>query len=518
MGDAVRFARGALWRAKVARRGALVAVLTTVGAMVSPVTAFAEQAPVTVPAIRQWTAGTGSYIFAPGSRVVAVPSLAGVAATFAADLRSLTGIPVEAVTGGEVRPGDLELLHGDVPAPPEGYRLTVGRAVRIEAASGDGVFAGTRTVLQWLRRRHTLPAGTVADWPEYPERGLMVDTGRRYLSLPWLRARIRTMAYFKLNHLHLHLSDVEGFRLESTSHPEIVSPQHYTKAEITGLIAYAARYHVQVVPEIDMPGHMTAILAAHPGLRLSTSDGKTRDGLIDLAKPASYDLMRDLLTEYLPLFPSRYWHIGADEYVTDYDAYPQLAAYARAHYGLDATGKDAYHGFVNWADDLVRAAGKTTRMWNDGLKPGGATVTVHPDVVVEHWSASGAFGLPWTGPAFTARQLADAGHRVANAAFTPTYFTTGGAGSLFNAGPAAMYDRWTPDKFVDGATLSGPANLGAKVHLWCDDPKAYTEEQLGEILHDRLAVLAQQTWGSAKPAALYVLFLPRIAAVGAAPE
>lgn len=149
-----------------------------------------------------------------------------------------------------------------------------------------------------------MPAGTATDWPKYPERGLLVDLGRKYFSIDWIRDRIREMSYLKLNYFHLHLSDRQGFRLASERHPEIVSDRHYMKHEIRSLIEYAQRYHVQLVPEIDFPGHMDAILAAHPDLKLVSRKGIVNHGAIDLSKPESYRLMADLLDEYLPLFPA----------------------------------------------------------------------------------------------------------------------------------------------------------------------------------------------------------------------
>lgn len=478
------------------RLGSVLAVVALIaaGIVAQPATA----APKTVPALQKWTAGSGSYVFTAAARVVADPALAATARTFAADLRALTGSPI-AVVRGPAAAGDIELRSR--PAKPEEYFLDIAQKITIEGAGG-GVFNGTRTVLQLLRQSHTIPAGTAHDWPVYPERGLLLDAGRKYFSVPWLRDRIRELAYLKLNVLHLHLSDNLGFRLESRTHPEVVSAQHYTKQEIRDLIAYAAAYHVEIVPELDFPGHMDAILAAHPELKLVDKRGKVSDGFVDLSKPAAYDLMRDLITEYLPLFPGRYWHVGADEYVTNYADYPQL------------DGKAAFYRYVNWADGLVRAAGKTARMWNDGIKAG---ATVNPDIIVDHWSAGGL--TPWWGDAYTPQQLVDAGHRVSNNAFTPLYYMLGVRGSLLTAPTAAMYDTWEPNTFVGGARLSDPSqNLGAKLHVWCDEPNAQTEAQIAAGIADRLRVLSQQTWGSPKPAALFLSYLVIIRAVGAPAE
>jgi hexosaminidase len=452
--------------------------------------------------VQRWTPGSGFYTFGPGSAVVADGAgLAGTAEAFAADVGSLTGAAVRWRVGGATQPGDIELATGAAEGGPEGYRLTVGLTIAVLGNTDDGVFNGTRTILQWLRQSRTIPAGTVDDWPEYPERGLLVDVGRQFLSLDWLRARIREMSYLKLNYLYLHLSDKYGFRLESETHPEIVSAQHYTKRQISDLVAYGLRYHVQIVPEIDFPGHLDAILAAHPELRLVSSAGAVSDSDIDIADPAALALVRDLLTEYLPLFPGRYWTLGGDEYVTNYADYPQLG------------GKDGFYRFLNWANTIVRSAGKTMRIYNDGLTTGGSTVTIDPDIVVAYWSAAGPFGFPWAGNAISPKELAEAGHSVQNMAFTPTYYTTGGPAALFNTPPGLTY-RWNPNTFVDGSTL--PNNLGSLVSVWCDNPNAQTEDQIAAALFPRLRVLSQLTWGSPKPL-LYLNFLSAMNSTGQAP-
>ena len=293
---------------------------------------------------------------------------------FASDLRRLTGraTPVLAGPGLVPRPGDVELRLGstDRRLGREGYRLEVGAALHIEARTAAGVFYGTRSVLQLLHGRRTIPAGRARDWPRYPERGLMIDNGRRYFSPGWIRREIRELAYLKLNQLHLHFSEDQGFRIESSSHPEIVSRQHLTKRQVRGIVALARRHHVRVVPEIDMPGHLGAALARHPRLQLTGASGARSPTKLDVTLPAARRFARELILEYLGLFPGRYWHAGADEYLfpADYASYPHLQRYARARYGPRATGADAYLGFVNWIDKLVRRRGRTLRVWHDGLR------------------------------------------------------------------------------------------------------------------------------------------------------
>ncbi|MBT2448915.1 family 20 glycosylhydrolase [Streptomyces sp. ISL-43] len=466
--------------------------------------AAAAGAPQTVPALRQWTAGTGTYGFTSTSRIVVDPAhaaqLSDEAATFAEDLGALAGRTVAVVTGS-ASPGDISLSLGDASLPAEGYRMTVGQSVSLQAGTDTGAFNGTRTVLQLLHQSASVPAGTAVDWPTKAERGLMIDQGRKFFTVDWVKQHIKELAYLKLNYFHFHLSDTFGFRLESSTHPEIVSADHYSKQDIADLVALGHKYHVTIVPEIDTPGHMNQILAAHPELKLKSSSGAVSPDFIDLSLPASYTLIKDLINEYLPLFPAPYWHIGADEYVTDYSKYPQLLSYARSHYGANATAKDTYYGFVNWADGLVRAGGKTTRMWNDGIKAGDGTVTPNADILVEYWYS---YGL-------TPQQLVAAGHTVANESWTPTYYVLGGA----KPDTKWMYETWTPDRFEGGATLTDPSkNPGSLIHVWCDNPNAETETQIAAGIQNPLRGLAQQTWGSPKLVAAYADFTTIVAAIG----
>ncbi|MFI6846551.1 discoidin domain-containing protein [Kitasatospora sp. NBC_00085] len=501
---------------KIARRQVgLLAVLILASAAVVGITAptiaqAATAPPQTIPALQQWTPGSTSYSFGAGTRIVVdsayASQLAGDSAVFAGDIRQLTGVSVPQVTAspGSVGPGDILLTLGasDTSLGTEGYSLNVGSSITVQAAGDAGVFYGTRTILQLLKQSPVIPGGSARDWAAYTERGMMVDLGRKYYSVAWLQNQIKDMAYLKLNYLHLHLSDRLGFRLESSTHPEVVSAQHYTKQEIRDLVAFAAANHVTIVPELDMPGHMDAILTAHPELKLKAADGSTPDGSnIDLSNPASYTLMKDLITEYVPLFPSAYWHLGADEYGASYSSYPQLQAYAKQQYGSAATAKDVYYGFIRWADGVVRGAGKTMRMWNDGIHSGDGTIPVASDIVVDYWYN---YGL-------SPQQLVNAGHVVNNSSWTPTYYVLGGS----KPDTTYMYEQWNPGIFQNNQTIDDKSkDLGAKLHVWCDHPDAETEQQVAGGIANPLRALAQQTWGSPKPVATYSEFQQVITTVG----
>jgi hexosaminidase len=384
---------------------------------------------------------------------------------------------------GHVRASSAEIVlalgSSDRRLGREGYRLDIGSQVRIQARTRAGLFYGTQTLRQLLRAGHgTLPRGWARDWPRYPERGLMIDNGRRYFSPAWIKRQIRLLAYLKLNQLHLHFSDNEGFRIESESHPEVVSSRHLTKRQVRGIVAYARRRHVRVIPELDMPGHLRAALADHPELRLPGSTDA-----LDISLPAARRFCRELILEYLDLFPGRYWHAGADEY-------------------QGAKGA-AYVAFINWMDRVVRARGRTLRIWHDGLSGSG----LNKDVVVEWWADH-------AGP--TPRQLLAQGHRVLNAGWWPTYYVAGGPLGRVHPSPRIAYEQWRVDLF-GGLSLNspGPASLqlvtgrrvlGSELHVWNDVPHTETVGEIARGIAPRLRVLAQKTWGTRPPAPTYAGF------------
>jgi hexosaminidase len=490
---------------------ALVLMLPTVSHTVLQ----AAGTPSVVPALQEWTPGSGSYTFTGTSRVVTDSGYAGQLATtasvFAGDLRALAGRTVASVTGSaaDAGTGDIFLTLGstDTALGTEGYRLTASSTLTIQARADAGVFAGTRTVLQLLSRSSAVPAGTARDWPVTGERGLMVDNGRKYYSTIWLRNEIRQLAYLKYNTLHLHISDDQGFRVESSRHPEVVSAQHYTRAQIADVVAFAARYHITVIPEIDMPSHMDTILAAHTDLRLVSSGGTVSAGKLDLSEAAARQLATDLVSEYLPLFPAPVWHMGADEYLdpTQYASYPQLVSYAQATYGAGATGPDAFLGFVNGVDDLVRAAGKTLRMWDDGLS-GGHNVTLHQDIQIDYWAQNGA----------TVAQLRSAGHQLVNSNDTYLYYVLG---RDWKPNPATIYTTFATNLFQDNSTIptGDPGFLGTSISIWGDVPAAESEVQVAADVLPSEQALAQVMWGSPQPASDYASFQAIALSVAAAP-
>ncbi|KOG07082.1 MULTISPECIES: beta-N-acetylhexosaminidase [Streptomyces] len=461
-------------------------------------------APRTVPAVADHVPARGpGWKPSPAGGVVLGADSAGLAdegKLIAGEL----GIPYRgAVAAG---PGDVELaLGGD--GAPESYTLTVddGR-VRISGPDEAGVFYGTRTLKQSVKATGAMPEGTVTDRPAKPQRGFMVDIARKHFTAAWLEDRVREMGDLKLNQLGLHFSDDQGFRIESSSHPEVVSAQHLTKAEVRRILALAASRHITVVPEIDSPGHLGAVIAAHPDLQLVSASGRTPRGAVDISDPDSARIVDDLLREYTGLFPGAYWHLGADEYVALMSqnpeaSYPQLARAARAKYGASGRVQDLATGWLNDRAAVVRPTGKTLKAWNDGFFTGGV-VSAAKDIEVEYW----------TGREIGARQpvsYLSAGRKLVNLNDDYLYYVLGEPNDFAYPTGRRIYEQWTP-RVLRGSTAV-PAKydaqiLGGRFAVWCDLSGAQTQAQVAAGIRTPLAAFAQKVWDAEKPALTWEQF------------
>jgi hexosaminidase len=466
-----------------------------------------------------WRLGGSTEIDVRSGQPVAIQQ----AHVLASDLRHVMHEPVPVVLDAAPDTGDV-VMRRIAPSQRlgrEGYRLTVGRAFVIAAPTAAGLFYGGRSLLQLVHQGRTVPRGTALDWPRYRQRGLMVDASRTTYSTRWVLREIRRLAALKLNLLHLHLTDDQRWAITSRAEPRLASAGAFSRADLRRILGLARRDHITVVPEIEMPGHMGSFLSRHPALRLKpigVIDTKTTQAYftdkLDITDPAALRAVRRILDEYLPLFPGRYWDLGADEYLSpaQYAEFPQLAAYAIKKYGVGATPADAIHGFINWVDRIVRAHGKVLRIWNDqvGL---GARTPVNRDVVVEWWDSFSPDGDSLT---VSPQTLIDRGYRVINAGWYPNYYTA-------NIGPVSgtaslpdVYAGWQVNQF-DGTDLTSgvilskqtvpaasPGLLGSQLNIW--GPLDETTAQTARRIEPHLAVLAQKTWDSQAPSSTYTGF------------
>jgi hexosaminidase len=391
----------------------------------------------------------------------------------------------------EVRPG-----KGSLGA--EGYELQAGKRLSVTGATETGAFYGTRTLLQLLAQGDHIPAGRTVDVPRYKERGVGVCACYVHISLPWLENLVREMAYHKLNQLLLEL------KVKSAAHPEANTWGYYTQDEMRRLVALGDKYHVEIIPEINSPGHMDPWIENRPDLQLTDSDGNKQPARLDVTQQAAFDYYTSLMDEYAQVFTATSWHMGADEYMlgSDYSKYPQMLRYAQEKYGANATPQDAYIDFINRVQAYAASKGKKLRIWNDGLT-GANTVPVAAGTTVEHW----------LNVTEKPSQLIAQGYPLMNAAYS-LYLVRGG----FHSDTEALYDQsWDPRSFEGEKLTSSDGITGAKISLWPDNGRGETENEVTADTEPALRHLAQATWGDPHPDATYAEFTARGTAVGHAP-
>nr|WP_256362860.1 glycoside hydrolase family 20 protein [Streptomyces sp. TRM70350] len=402
---------------------------------------------------------------------------------------------------GDTKAGDLRLaLSGAAGANQESYTMTVrGGRVSISAAGEAGVFYGTRTLKQTVRGGGTAPEGVVRDGPAKQRRGLMLDIARKHFTADWIEDRVRELGDLKFNELGLHFSDDQGFRIESDSHPEVVSRQHLTKAEVRRIVQLAESRHITVVPEIDSPGHLGAVIAAHPDLQLRNAQGTAATGAVDISDPAAAKIVDELLDEYAGLFPGNQWHLGGDEYralmASDPEAsYPRLAAAAREEYGSGGTVADLATGWLNDRAATVRAHDRTPRAWNDGFYTG-TSVQPDQDIQVAYW----------TGKEIGARRPVEylrAGRQVINYNDEFLYYVLGQPQTFVYPTGQRIYEQWTPRVLRGTQPVAARYDgqiLGGSFAVWCDLANSQTQAQVAAGIRMPLRATVQKLWDAGEP-------------------
>jgi hexosaminidase len=464
-----------------------------------------SQTPRTIPAVRSHTPARG-----PGWRPTKGYRVVVDDADLVDEGRLIAG-ELGLTYGGEasdVRAGDVRLaLNDDEGANPESYAMTVrGGRVNISGPSDAGVFYGTRTLKQEVHGGGTAPEGVVHDQPAKPRRGFMLDIARKPFTASWIEDRVRELGDLKFNELGLHFSDDQGFRIESTSHPEVVSKDHLTKAQVKQIVDLAASRHITVVPEIDSPGHLGAVLAAHPDLQLRNVSGIATRGAIDISKDASAAIVDELLDEYAGLFPGDQWHLGGDEYqaltvANPQASFPQLAAEATKAYGSGGTVADLTTGWLNDRADTVRNHDRTMRVWNDGFFAN-TSVRAAKDLQVAYW----------TGKEIGARQpvaYLSAGRKVLNYNDEYLYYVLGEPQTFVYPTGRRIYEQWTPR--VLRGTTAVPAKydgqvLGGSFAVWCDLANSQTQAQVAAGIRMPLRATVQKLWDPGTPALTWTQF------------
>ncbi|MEE2523164.1 beta-N-acetylhexosaminidase [Pseudarthrobacter sp. J75] len=454
------------------------------------------------------------FVLSSASFVAAGPECRTAAEELTLILRRSTGFELPILDGEESDGGitlvinpDLTLGAGVEPAPgPEAYSLTVDRTgAVITGASTAGLFNGVQTLRQLLPAavensspvdaQWRVPAVVIRDSPRFAYRGLMLDVARSFLDVAEVKRQIDTMVQFKFNVLHLHLTDDQAWRIEihnpednpsgldygaltalggtgAVDFPGVgLSPGltgFYTQAEFTDIVDYAARRNVLVVPEIDMPGHVNAALAAIPQLTAGgttpamNTTGEVGFSSLEAGNPVTYEFAREVIRQLAALTPGPYLHIGGDEALV--------------------TPREEYLSMVSEIASLVVAAGKVPVGWNEY-----AAARIPHGSVIQYWHGSTAATLERTSDARAAIIMSPAERTYLDQKYDPA--SPIGL-SWVEGGPFSWreYYDWDPA----GLGIPGGSVLGIEGPLWSETVRG--GRQADWLLYPRAMALAEVAW------------------------
>lgn len=428
----------------------------------------------------------------------------------AGDLRSRLGKRI----GRELAVASPKRIRLEIPLPvvgaakpkdgDESYELTItAQGGLLRAPTVAGIMRGVETILQLLEPTPSgwvLPAGVIRDRPRFAWRGLMLDVARHFLPLADVVRVIDGMALVKLNVLHLHLTDDQGFRVESLRYPKLhemgSGGAYYKQSEIRQIVNYARRRGIRVVPEFDMPGHTTSWLAGYPELasRPGTYQPETGFGVFDAAlnptSEAVYEFLDGLIGEMVELFPDAYFHLGGDEVNgKHWESNPHIRAFRlkqrwKSHHDLQAY-------FVQRVAAIVEKHGKKPIAWDEVLSPG-----LPASVSIQAWRGQRSIVA-----------AADAGREtVVSTGFYLDWMLP--AEFHYRRDPAAPNESWNdrydellgnlvPVRKDRGLSLSAEQAsriVGGEAALWSE---FITPLNLDIRLWPRLAAIAERFWSPA---------------------
>ena len=444
--------------------------------------------PQVIPALQQWKGAKGTLALPAQGNIVINPSheasLRKTASILADDLKELLEWNYT-ITIGKAKKNDiyLSLSQPDEQLGKEGYVLAIDQKVSIEAPTPQGVFWGTRSLLQMLHNQKAqLAKGSARDWPEFPNRGFMLDVGRKFFTLDYLKQQIKVLSFYKMNEFQIHLNDngfpqffdndwnktYAAFRLESERFPGLTSKDgSYSKEEFKELQRMAMDYGVNIIPEVDIPAHSLAFAHYKPEI------GSKEYGMdhLDLYKEETYRFVDALLDEYLsgeePVFIGPDVHIGTDEY--------------------NKKEAEQYRYFTDRYLKYVASYGKTPRMWG-GLKwlPG-KTPVLAEGVTVNAWS------FDWVDPEVSVKE----GYKLINTCDTYLYIVPGAGYYREFLDHKWLYETWTPWMMNRHQTLpvGTPGVLGGMFAVWNDQcGNGISEQDVHYRSFPDIQVMGERMW------------------------
>ena len=457
-----------------------------------------QQKPFVIPELKEWKGETGFFTPKQSVRIICDdPDLQKVARQFAADYKALHGVLPE-IAGGKPCEGDfLFTIKRDKKLEKEGYDIAIGDCVKVSANELVGVYWATRTLLQMGEQygNGNLPKGHIRDWPDYGIRGLLIDCGRKFIPMNYLRDLARIMSYYKMNFMHVVLNNngfkayfnddwnqtYAAFRLECETYPGLTARDgHYTKKEFIHFQEEAAERFVEIIPEIDVPAHSLAFSHYKPEL------GSKEYGMdhLNLSHPEVYSFVDALFKEYLdgenPVFRGPKVHIGTDEYSNK-----------------KKEVVEQFRAFTDHYIKYVEGFGKQACVWGALTHAAGETPVKSDNVIMYAWY--NGFANP--------KDMVQQGYNLISIPDGLTYIVPLAGYYWDYLNTERLYKQWTPAHVADVVfEEKDPAIIGGMFAVWNDIVgNGISVKDIHHRIFPALQTIAVKTWNIA-PAFSYKEF------------
>ena len=453
-----------------------------------------NEKPFVIPELREWQGGKGTLTINAETKIVykkGDAQMEKIARRFAADIKDMFGYEVE-VVAGKASKGDISLaIKNNKKLGAEGYKIAIGNNVAVNAPTAQGVFWGTRTLLQILEQNNgaQLPKGNITDWPDYAMRGFMLDCGRKYIPIEFLRDYVEFMSYYKMNLFQIHLNDnafkqffnhdwnktPSAFRLESEYFPNLTARDgYYTKKEFIDLQKLAEEFYVEIIPEIDVPAHSLAFSKFRPEI---ASKDYGMDHL-DLFKEETYQFVDSLFDEYLkgdePVFRGKRVNVGTDEYSN-----------------RDKAVVEKFRSFTDHCIRLVEKYGKQAVAWGALTHANGETPVKSENVILTAWHN------PYAQPDEMIKQ----GYELISIPDGLVYIVPAAGYYYDYLNCNYLYNNWTPAIIGDKTFEERhPKIKGGMFAVWNDHPgNGISCKDIHYRAFPAMQTMAVKMWTGAKP-------------------
>lgn len=453
-----------------------------------------NEKPFVIPELREWQGGKGTLTINAETKIVykkGDAQMEKIARRFAADIKEMFGYEVE-VAAGKASKGDISLaIKNNKKLGAEGYKIAIGNNVAVTAPTAQGVFWGTRTLLQILEQNNgaQLPKGNITDWPDYAMRGFMLDCGRKYIPIEFLRDYVEFMSYYKMNLFQIHLNDnafkqffnhdwnktPSAFRLESEYFPNLTARDgYYTKKEFIDLQKLAEEFYVEIIPEIDVPAHSLAFSKFRPEI---ASKDYGMDHL-DLFKEETYQFVDSLFDEYLkgdePVFRGKRVNVGTDEYSN-----------------RDKAVVEKFRSFTDHCIRLVEKYGKQAVAWGALTHANGETPVKSENVILTAWHN------PYAQPDEMIKQ----GYELISIPDGLVYIVPAAGYYYDYLNCNYLYNNWTPAIIGDKTFEERhPKIKGGMFAVWNDHPgNGISCKDIHYRVFPAMQTMAVKMWTGAKP-------------------